>query len=244
MFEPIPLGLALAETPEAGRPRAALAWARRAGFGWVQLDAAQRGVRPRELGGSARRDLAAAASRAEVRLSGLDLWIPPEHFADGGLVDRAVAAVIDAAGLLGDLVRLRAAGPGSAVSIVLPAGVSATEVAAMNAACERAGVVIADHAAEPDAVVGGGLDPALLLMAGGDPAAAARSPRLVAARLSDANAMGRCAVGTGRLGVLSYAVALSMEEWKRPVTVDVRGLPDAPRGIEAALEAWAGAAPG
>jgi sugar phosphate isomerase/epimerase len=244
MFEPIPLSLGLSETPVASSPREALAWAHERGFGWVQVDAAQRGVRPRELDGSARRDLAAAASRAEVRVSGLDLWIPPEHFEPGPAADRAVSAVIDAVGLLGDLVRLRAAAPGSAVSLVLPAAIAGSDVAAMSAACERAGVTIADHAAEPAAAVGAGVDPALLLMAGKDPAGAAGGGRVLAARLSDANAMGRCVVGAGRLDVLAYAVALATAGWNRPVPVDVRGLPDPDRGIDRAARAWLDAGPG
>jgi sugar phosphate isomerase/epimerase len=244
VFEPITLSLALAQTPEAASPRAALVWAREHGFAWVQLDATQRGVRPRELGGSARRDLAATASRTGIRMSGLDLWVPPEHFLGSDTVDRAVSAVVDAAGLLGDLVQLGAAPMGAPVSILLPDGVTASVVAAIEAAADKAGVLIADHAVEP--ATGAGVDPALHLMAGGDPTQAvsgggsgiAIGHGLAAVRLSDANAIGRCAVGSGKLDVLSYAVALSTAEWGRTVTVDVRGLPDPEVGVARAVEAW------
>lgn len=239
MFEPIPLSLALAETPEANAPRAALAWAREQGFAWVQLDAAQRDVRPRELGDSARRDLAAAASRAEVRIGGIDLWIPPKHFLSPQHTDRAVAAVIDAVGLLGDLIRLRAAEPGSPVSITFPKGVSSLVVDAIAAASDRAGVVVADHSAEPAAGAAVGIDPAIRLMAGADPAVV--GPSVVAARLNDANAMGRCAVGSGNLNVLEYAVALSTNNWRRPVVLDLRGLPDPLVGLDRGRSAWDGA---
>jgi sugar phosphate isomerase/epimerase len=244
VFEPITLSLALAQTPEAASPRAALVWAREHGFAWVQLDATQKGIRPRELGGSARRDLAATASRSGVQFSGLDLWIPPEHFLGNETVDRAVSAVIEATGLLGDLVQLGAAPTGAPVSILLPEGVASSATGAIDAAADRAGVLIADHAAEP--ATGAGIDPALLLMAGCDPAQAVAATQsggiasrgLIAARLSDANAMGRCAVGSGKLDVLSYAVALSTAEWGRLVTVDVRGLPDPEAGVTRAVEAW------
>lgn len=244
MFEPIALSLALVETPEAASPRAALAWARKHDFAWVQLDATQKGIRPRELDGSARRDLAATASRTGVRISGLDLWVPPEHFLQNETVDRAVSAVVDAAGLLGDLVNLGAAPMGTPVSILLPDGVASSVVAAIDAAADKAGVLIADHAVEP--ATGAGIDPALHLMAGRDPTEAVAGKNsglavgggLVAARLSDANAMGRCAVGSGKLEVLSYAVALSTAEWRSTVTVDVRGLPDSRVGVARAVEAW------
>ncbi len=244
VIEPIALSLALEETPEAGSPRAALVWARQQGFAWVQLDATQGGIRPRELGGSARRDLAATASRSGVRISGLDLWIPPEHFLDSETMDRAVSAVVDAAGLLGELVHLGASPMGSPVSILLPEGVASSVVAAIGAAADRAGVLIADHAVEP--ATGVGVDPALHLLAGRDPAQSvagkgsglAIGSGLVAARLSDANAMGRCAVGSGKLDVLSYAVALSTAEWRSTVTVDVRGLPDTRAGVARAVDAW------
>jgi len=238
MFEPIPLSLALAETPEANAPRSALGWARAQGFAWVQLDAAQRDLRPRDLGSSARRDLAAAASRAEVRFSGIDLWIPPKHFVNPQHTDRAVSAVIDAVGLLGDLIRLRAAEAGSTVSVAFAKGVSSLVVDAISAASDRAGVVVADHAAEPAAGAAVGIDPALRLMAGGEPAAAAAGPSVVAARLSDANAMGRCAVGSGNLEILEYAVALSTNNWRRPVVLDLRGLPDPLLGLERGRSAW------
>lgn len=241
MFEPIPLSLALAETPEADAPRRALAWARSCGFAWVQLDAAQRDLRPRELGESGRRDLAAAASRSEVRFSGLDLWIPPKHFVSAEHTDRAVVAVIEAVGLLGDLIRLRAADPGSPVSIAFPKGVSSLVVDAIAAASDRAGVIVADHSAEPAAGTAVGIDPALRLMAGGDPTAAAVGPSVVAARLNDANAMGRCAVGSGKLEVLEYAIALSTNNWRRPVVLDLRGLPDPVVGLERGRSAWDGA---
>ncbi len=244
MIEPIALSLALEETPEAASPRAALVWAREQGFAWVQLDATRRGIRPRELEGSARRDLAATASRSGVRISGLDLWIPPEHFLDTRTVDRAVSAVIEAAGLLGELVHLGASPMGAPVSILLPEGVASSVVAAIDAAADKAGVLIADHAVEP--ATGAGVDPALHLMAGHDPTKAVAGDAsaivtrsgLVAARLSDANAMGRCAVGSGKLDVLSYAVALSTAKWRSTVTVDVRGLPDPRVGIARAVEAW------
>lgn len=76
------------------------------GFTAVQLDAAAAGVRPRELGPSARRDLVARLRRRSLRPVGLDLWIPPAHFRDPGTVDRASDAMLAAIELAADLGRL------------------------------------------------------------------------------------------------------------------------------------------
>lgn len=240
VLEPLELGLSLTQVPLEVAPRAVPSWVAGQGFRWVQLDAAAGGFRPRELDGSARRDLAGALARAGVRLGGLDLWIPPEHFAESARVDRAVGAVVAAVEMLGELRRLGATGPVPVVGVMLPdeplGGVSAS----LTAAADAHGALVVDHAPDAPETATWGADPAVLLMAGNDPASAVskRGSRVVSARLSDANAMGRCAVGAGRLDVLAYAAALSTAGVRGPVVIDVRGLPDPLRGVERARRAW------
>ena len=66
------------------------------GYRYVQLSAAQPGLRPRELDKSARRDLLATLRRREMSPAGVDLWIPPDHFLASATVDRAAEAVVEA----------------------------------------------------------------------------------------------------------------------------------------------------
>lgn len=240
MFEPLELSVSLSDVRVEAPARAMPAWVREQGFRWVHLNAAVPGFRPRELDGSARRDLAGTLSRAEVRVSGVDLWIPPQHFTDAGQADRAVGAVVAAVEMLGDLKRLRATGGSPVVSVVLPESPAEGVASALAAAGEGQGVLVVDHAPAAPPEAWWGSDPAMLLMAGADPSAAVsrRGSHVLSARLSDANAMGRCAVGSGRLDVLEYAMALSTAGVRGPVVLDVRGLPDAGRGIERARRAW------
>jgi len=167
------------------------------------------------------------------------LMIPSGEFTNSETVDRAVAAVLSAVDLLGDLMRLNAAGVGSAVSLILPKDVDPLVVESMQAAADRAGVLIADHAIQPNRWTAIGLDPAMQLAAGFDPVALASQDRLVTARLSDASEIGRVPVGLGGLSVLEFGVALSTASYRHAVVVDVRGLPDPVTGIELAQRAWA-----
>jgi hypothetical protein len=84
--------------------RAALEWLGAAGYRGVQLSATDPETRPRELSMSARRDLAATMTRLELACSGIDLFIPPAHFADPSHMARAfeaTEAAIEFAGMLG-----------------------------------------------------------------------------------------------------------------------------------------------
>jgi sugar phosphate isomerase/epimerase len=223
-----------ARAPWAGGARAAIGWASQAGYRWVHLDAAAPGVRPRELDRAARRDLAAFLRRSQLLLSGLDLWIPPEHFIDPGRCDRAVSAVLAAMELAAALHALIAGSTSPAVSVVLPERLPAEVREALESRGEATGARIADHAGfdqpghDGGSPLGVGIDPAALLLAGRDPAAAAsRAGRaLVSARLSDATTVGRVAPGNagGRLDQLAYFVALSTAGYAQPVVVDLRGV--------------------
>ncbi|MFM9144330.1 MAG: hypothetical protein ACKORL_02915 [Phycisphaerales bacterium] len=71
-----------------GDPASAFAWLSAAGIRGAQLSATQPGMRPRELGESARRDLRATLVRLELVASGIDAWIPTSHFTDPATVER------------------------------------------------------------------------------------------------------------------------------------------------------------
>lgn len=265
MIPSIPLSISLAglDAPALGSPipvpaapgasRAAevrwlLPWARRAGFRAVQLCAATPGLRPRELDRSARRDLAASLRRDDLACSGLDLWIPEQHFADPQYLDRAVAAVLSAIELAADLATLaagsvvtsRPARPGL-VSLLLPSSLGADIRASLAQHARSRGVHLADHRwpvdesapADPDDPLRIGLDPATILASGADPAAfAARlAKRVASARLTDLarGPLGlRVAPGSrqGRLDVLSYLIGLATASYSGFAVADLRGIAD------------------
>ncbi|UCD75305.1 MAG: TIM barrel protein [Phycisphaerales bacterium] len=211
-------------------------------FRYVQLSAAQPGFRPRELSKSARRDLRATLSRRELRVAGLDLWIPPTHFLDSTSVDRAVDAVSDAIELAADLGRCP-------LSVTLPSvdEEDCEAVVRELAAHARAfGVQLADHTLPPArrSGVGVGIDPAAVLSIGEDPAStvASCSLRLISVRLCDLLRSGaRGPAGEprdGRLNVRIYRRAIATCEFTRPVVVDMRQWSDPWSGLEKTALAW------
>lgn len=220
--------------------REAVALAASLGYRAVQLDATHPEVRPRSLDRSARRDLAALLKRSELELTGLDLWLPPEHLASGANVERAGDAVVGAIALVRELAGLLPTQP--VLSLTLPDEPDADVMQAISAAAEREGVALANHA-WPAAETGDiGLDPALVIMAGSSPAKAVTTlgSRLASVRLSDAGVAGRTPVGaqTGRLEVTAFAASLAISVPNAPVVADVRQLADPRAGARAALEAW------
>ena len=240
--------LALAPTlaPLALPPRQAFDRLREMGFRHVQLSAAQPGLRPRELDRSARRDLAATLRRRELGVAGIDAWIPPAHFLDAARVDRAVAMVIEAIELAGDLGRCP-------VCLTLPADDSETGnpalaslVAAVVEPAQRRGVELADHAIPVAARegIGVGVDPAAWLARDEDPAAAVsrHAGRLVSVRLCDLLTSGlRGPIGDRqerRLDVIAYKVAVSLACPQRPVVVDARQWGEPWAGLRQTVEAW------
>lgn len=239
-----------AEAPAAPiDPRRLIEWTATRGARGVRLDASVKGFRARELDRSARRHLASLLKRLELRFAGVDLWIPSEHFHDPARADRAVSAVAATLELCGDLATLTDNGAGRSVSIALPkdsdeAGRSLAQTA------ERAGVRIADHGegaetrAAPGGWIGVGLDPAVLLARAIDPVAevsrllGASGSRLVSARLSDTDGIGRVTPGQGRLDVMAYAAALATHAGSGEMVLDLRGVRDQERAIADAIEAW------
>lgn len=237
------LSLAMADLATDQAPRERILAAAKLGYRALTLDAKAPGLRARELDRSARRDLAATFRRAELRLAGVDLWIPEEHFCDPTRIDRAIAAGVGTIDLVAELASLTLGDP--IVNMVLPAAESGDARRAMAAAAEAAGVQIADHhwplGETPAGPIGSGLDPVVALFEKADPVAFASSPSLISARLAglgDAAIRVPLDAPSNRLDLLSYRAALSLAPMLRTLVVDVRGLTDAHAGAVAALDAW------
>jgi sugar phosphate isomerase/epimerase len=213
------------------------------GYRWVQLDCAMPTLRPRELDRSARRDLASLLRREGLMCSGLDLWIPPAHFAEAARADRAVEATVQGAELLAELTRLGAAR--GVLCVMLPENPAQGVEGALIAACERQGVEIADHRVplrDGGVGLGPGIDPAAAVMAGLSPAAEVMrmAGPVRSARLSDVSGAGRVAYGTGRVERMEYEVALTTKGFTGAVVVDLRTVADQIEAAAAVLESARG----
>lgn len=237
------LSLSLASFAVGRGPRERIGAAAELGYRSITLDAKTPGLRARELDRSARRDLAATFRRAELRLAGVDLWIPEEHLRDPTQIDRAIAVGLGTIDLIAELASLTLADP--IVNMVLPADGSSDARRSVAAAADAAGVQIADHhwpiTDSPEGSIGVGLDPVVALMNKADPVALASSTSLLSARLAglgDAAIRVPIDAPTNRLDLLSYRAALSLAPMLRTLVVDVRGLTDAHAGAVAALDAW------
>jgi len=232
-------------------------WARSHGFHAVQLNATTPGVRARDLDRSARRDLAATLRRADLRCSGLDFFIPPEHFVDPRTVDRAVTGLLSTIDLVADLSSLATGSVVSTqpnrtgvVSVVFPGSVPSEVLSTIAEKARARSVRVADNAwpaielsAEAGETIAIGLDPAAILAKGDDPSlvAARTGSRLASARLADlAGGMaagGRVAPGSigGRLDVLAYFVALLTAGYSEAVVLDLRGVPRQAEAVDLTL---------
>ncbi len=240
--------LALVGVPDVNAQtlRTALTRARGLGVRSVVLNAAAPGLRPRELGRSARRDVVSTVRRAGLEVAGLDLFVPPAHFADDESSDRAVHAMLGAIEFATDLAGLAECAP--IVGTLLPRDEEAEDaVRAVASAADHAGVRLADHAWPPLGTtlpgIAPALDPATAMLAEGleaSPAklAARHAKELAGARLSDLDASGRAEAGTGRLKVPDYLVSLAVGGYLGPVAIDVRGLSDPWAAAQRTAEAW------
>ncbi len=230
--------------------RGALRFIADSGYRFVQLSGALAGLRPRELGRSARRDLRARLGRMGLGISGIDLWVPSEHFADGERCERAVNALKDVIELAADLGRV-------GVSTALPSGGEDGEgdvngvVGEIADRADTCGVLVTDYGDGGGEVMGGvmgevemigwGIDPAMSILRGGDPVAEVLGMGCVGgARFSDADGAGRVEPGLGRLDVMGYQVALVTAGYGGAVVVDLRGLGDARGGAVRARARWEG----
>lgn len=232
-------------------PRRAFAAIAKEGFTAVQLDATMPGLRPRELDTSGRRDLAATAVRSNLAITGVDFFIPADHYSDPAHTDRAVSAAQGAFSLAADLGRVP-------VSMNLPiAEADDSLIDTLLAAADGYGVRLAVHdegdvaglkewaQGHDPGVVGVGVDPASLLFRKQDPSTTAQSlaDSLSVARLSDASRGqsdgGRQTVGSGDLDVMSYRVSVDLASTRvGPVVLDLRGLSNPVAAARTAKTAW------
>ncbi len=243
----LPLSIALLGAPGAGL-RQQLEWAAACGVQAVQINAAARDARPRDLGRSARRDLGSVLRRLELQVSGVDLFIPPQHLTDPANADRAVSAVLEAIDFAAELVELT--GGRRTVCLELPTAEELSGSGAVGSLADRASsraVRLADHRwpptwgkdADPDSSpLAVGIDPGALMPGGIDPPSqvSGLGKRLASARLSDADAAGRTELGRGRLDVLAYTVALLTAGYGGFGIIDLRTLPDPARAVRAVID--------
>lgn len=226
-------------------PRSIIDWVAQQRVRGIAIDGTASGFRARELGRSARRDLAASLRRRELEFAGLDLWIPSDHFTDPEQCQRAVEAVIGGAELAAELAQLVSGRSVASVSILTPESIDPAILSALGEQASRIGVTIIDHRAhDPLSLPSGvllGVDPASVLFAGGDPEQAIHDAGklLAAARLDDVNAMGRCPIAAegARLDIEGFkaAIVLGSLDW---ITVDLRQLPEPGACLSRAREAW------
>lgn len=226
----------LALTPFRDLPaRRAIELASSMGYRAVTLDATHPELRARTLDRSARRDLAALLRRLELSFAGLDLWIPPSHFAEAAHADRAVGVVAETLAMARDLAVLSGTGEGAVVSVLVDPGADASVAIELGALAEASGASIADHARPARESswerYGVGIDPAGVMMAGEAvrDAVLGAGASLVCARLSDLSAAGRTEPGSAgaRLDRDEYEATLSVVGYQRPVIVDLRQVPSA-----------------
>ncbi len=218
-------------------------------FTALQLDAALSGIRPRDLDQRARRDLTALLARHDLRLAGLDLFVPRRHYLADEHIDRALSATVAAIELAADLGRVP-------VSLAMPvADMPRDALDAVVNAADGHGVRVAVHAEDQlDELlawvkdvdlpcVGCGLDPAALITHGQDPLDALQQvgSRLAIGRLSDAGAGDavRCLPGAGELDVIAYRIAIDLNTARTgPVVLDLRGLGNTLQAAGDAKTVW------
>ena len=210
--------------------------------GWraVQLSAGMPGVRPQDLGESARRDVAATLRRLELHPAGLDLWIPREHYLQSDTIDRVIGAITAACGLARDLGI-------EVLSLQLPEkeALGASVMETILSASSSAGVMLADHQLDqiPPELTAAGVDPAACLAMNEDPVEIAirMGASLVSPRLSDLLATGmRGPIGIpgARLDVAAYRAAVSTIAGGRSVVLDARQLESPWEAIRQGRAAW------
>ena len=229
----------------SGDLRSALAWISRAGFAGMQLSATDPEMRPREMSGSARRDLAATLSRLELACSGIDFLIAAEHLLDPVHSTRAfdaLCAVIDFAALLGR----------TPVTIPLAAREACELRAAIAARAERDGVPILLSATEREdlpaleapfaasidcaAVLGAGRDPVELVGAGGGRIGGVRVVDLLRSGLRGPILEPR----ESRLDALGLRIALETVGFNGLPVVDARQWHAPDQGLARTLARWNG----
>jgi hypothetical protein len=207
------------------------------GLAGVQFDASDPDLRPRDMSESARRDLAAGLRRRGLVASGVDCFVPVARFTDATRVERAVEAVEGSILLAERLGRVP-------VCLFLPGG--ARDVAdSLEREAQRRGVTLADFGwpvAEGRGAVG--IDPAVLLGEGADPATVlpGLSSRLAAARVVDLLRSGmRGPIGEpggARLDAMAYRLAIEMSGFRGLPVIDCRQWQAPLQGVRLCAARW------
>ncbi|MDG1838958.1 MAG: hypothetical protein P8I91_09190 [Phycisphaerales bacterium] len=214
--------------------RAEIAWLARIGFAAVQLSASGvNGLRPREMSVSAKRDLEVTLRRAELQVTGIDLWIPPTHYTDVATIDRAIDAVSSACKLAGGLGRCP-------VSIQFPESQleqSTLDAIRMAGDAEAVPIAVASTGDIPAGFIAC-IDPPRWLEKELDPVPAAANAA-AAVRLSDL-VEGRRAVPAvnGSLDLLAYRAACEVASPERGVVADVRFIADPRTALGEMRRVW------
>jgi sugar phosphate isomerase/epimerase len=230
---PIALGVTLGPL---GPVPEALERAAQWGLAGVQFDAADPALRPRDLGESARRDLAATLRRRGLVASGIDCFVPVDRFKDPARVDRAVEAVLGCLVLSESLGRVP-------VCMHLPKTGAEQVRASLCAEAVRRGVPLADFTRGSGAAAVG-VDPAATIAAGQDPVTEVHQAagRVAAARVVDLLASGmRGPIGEpsgSRLDALAWRLALEMSGFTGLPVIDVRQWAQVREGVHATMERW------
>ncbi len=199
----------------------------------VTLDATLAGLRPRELDRSARRGLCALLRRLELRLEGIDLFIPAEHFADTSRQDRALSAVREACEFLVEA---------SSLVETTPMVHLTTADGEAGRISEETGVALsAPVEAAPPFVRS--VDLGKELLAERDPLKSlGAAENLGVVRLRDSKAGSAVALGEGELDLMGAHAVVTTTAPGASLVIDPRGLPGARAAAGRSLTAWADAA--
>ena len=230
-------------------PRPGLALASRLGFRAVTLSAAQAGLRPRELDRSARRGLLAELRRLELECTGIELFLPREHYEQAEYIDRALSAACQAITLAEDLgamtvfLRLPPAGPdGSASEAIRELASAAAGARARVTDVSLDGQALASVRSNEELPIDVAMDTAAWLSEGSDPIAGIveLDKRLGGIRLVDLYANGlRVPASVGRgLDLDAVRTGLETGGFTGSVVLDARGWADPIKGLVNDLEAW------
>lgn len=222
-------GLAAHPLAPAAQARELIEWIASAGARSLILDAVHPELRARDLGRSARRDLAATIRRAELAWQGIDAFVPAAHLAAAETSDRALSAVLGAIELAGEL---RAMGlcESPVVALDLPDDPQPGVVSAIAAAAERLGVVAAcpkeGHAGlsrtiDLDALAEVGADVVVPLSARSTAQVRWGGPRI-----------------ERRVDLLSVTGALAVRGTPCGIALDLSKSADPTQALPAALSAW------
>ncbi len=228
-------GLAAHAHAPSTSARGLLEWVASQGCRGVVLDAIHPETRPRELGRSARRDLAASIRRAELQWMGIDVFVPAAHLSSGETSDRALAAVFGAIEMAGEL-RTMGIGSEPVVTLDLPDDPALGVVQAIADASERSGVRAAclsgahaplNRAIDLDAMHEAGADVVGALTAAGTVQLRWGGPRV-----------------ERRVDLLSVTSSLAIRTQPCDAVLDLSRSTDPAHTITRALDAWARANPG